>query len=274
MMRASRAAEVARPRRGGGAIWLANQACSSGMPAAGDRVSAASVRAARVSARAPAARAGGRGPGSRSGAGWRPGRTRAASRTVHWSASGASPAPPSAIRSPPDARSGRPDEGAHPGAALHESEGGQLRIAFCTVTGLAPYSATSARLDGSRAPGGAEAIQERRPRRSDSALSLVMTAQSSATPPRPPVLSSPHELDRAWAGGWSASPPSRSRCHSPASPPMTGLSALFIGSGRAVVAATVLAVVALTVTRQRCRPGCSGRGWRSWPAGSSSGSRC
>ena len=37
------------------------------------------------------------------------------------------------------------------------------RIAFCTVTGLAAYSATSARFDGSRAPGGAAAIQARRP---------------------------------------------------------------------------------------------------------------
>ena len=38
-----------------------------------------------------------------------------------------------------------------------------VRTAFCTVTGLAEYSATSARLDGSRAPGGAAAIQARRP---------------------------------------------------------------------------------------------------------------
>ena len=53
-----------------------------------------------------------------------------------------------------------------------------------------------------------------------------------------------------------------------------GLSPLFIGSGRAVVAA-VLAVLALALTRQRVphRPG-SGCGWLWWPAASSSASRC
>ena len=123
-----------------------------------------------------------------------------------------------------------------------------VRSAFCTVTGLAPYCATSALVDGSLAPGGAVAIHARRSATIRALLSLFMKNNSSATLKGTTVLSSPTAgllwgllgvtafsltlpLTRVAVGDGAMSP-------------------LFTGTGRAVVAA-LLAAAALACTRQR-----------------------
>jgi len=123
--------------------------------------------------------------------------------------------------------------------------------AFCAVTGLAPYSSTSARFEGSCAPGGAAEIQVRIASTMRPALSLAMTTQSSAITEPGPLLPKP-AAPTAYGLRWGllgvvafsfTVPLTRVAARD-------GLSPLFIGSGRAVVAA-VLAAVALAVTRRR-----------------------
>src|SRR5688500_10258577 len=58
------------------------------------------------------------------------------------------------------------------------------RRAFCTVTGMALCRATKAGVHGSRAPGGAVAIQSRSTGAILELLSLCMAQHSSATLPR------------------------------------------------------------------------------------------
>jgi drug/metabolite transporter (DMT)-like permease len=119
--------------------------------------------------------------------------------------------------------------------------------AFCTVTGLAWYSATSDRVDGSFAPGAAWAIHFFRCSTIRELLSLFMRNNSSATLLFPPVVS-PRSAPGLWWGlvgvaAFSFTVPFTKIA-------VAGLSPLFIGSGRAVVAA-ILAAAALALTRQR-----------------------
>lgn len=113
------------------------------------------------------------------------------------------------------------------------------------MTGLAAYSVTRVRLDGSWAPAGASRIQRRRALAIRSLLSLFMSAQSSAIAPRRHLLSAlPTGL------GWGVLGVAAFSFTVPLTRVAVGdLSPLFIGAGRAVVAAA-LAAVALVVTRQ------------------------
>lgn len=118
-------------------------------------------------------------------------------------------------------------------------------MAFCTVTGLTPFCATSSRFDGSCAPGAAERIQFWSPADTRSVLSLDMSDNSSATLLRAPVLSSRAGLSWGLLGVTAFSftvPFTRIAVGT--------LSPLFIGSARAVVAA-VLAALVLILMRQR-----------------------
>lgn len=117
-----------------------------------------------------------------------------------------------------------------------------VRIALATVTGLAPYCATSTRLDGNCAPGGAPAIHWRIPRTIRSVLSLSMSDESSATALLSPALS------RAGLGWGFLGVAAFSFTVIFTRVALGGLSPLFIGAGRAVVAAA-LAAAALTFTR-------------------------
>lgn len=120
------------------------------------------------------------------------------------------------------------------------------------MTGLAAYSVTSERLDGSWAPAGASRIQLRRATAIRSLLSLLMSAQSSA------IVPFRHLLSGIPAGlGWGVLGVAAFSFTVPLTRVAVGdLSPLFIGAGRAVVAAA-LAAVALTVTRQALP-----RGWQ------------
>lgn len=119
--------------------------------------------------------------------------------------------------------------------------------AFCTVTGLAWYSATRERVDGSFAPGAAAAIHDFRCATIRELLSLFMKDNSSATLSKRTVipLSQPSGL---WLGLLGVAAFSFTVPFTKVA--VAGLSPLFIGSGRAVVAA-VLAGAALALTRQR-----------------------
>ena len=119
--------------------------------------------------------------------------------------------------------------------------------AFCTVTGLAWYSATKERVDGSLAPGAAAAIHDFRCATIRELLSLFMKDNSSATLSKRTVipLSTPSGL---WLGLLGVAAFSFTVPFTKVA--VAGLSPLFIGSGRAVVAA-VLAGAALALTRQR-----------------------
>lgn len=117
------------------------------------------------------------------------------------------------------------------------------------MTGLALYLATRARVDGSFAPGGADAIQRRR---SDTIRALLLSSDmrfnSSAIAPENQVLSPPRN-GLGWGllgvAAFSLTVPlTRITVQDGA------MSAMFVGVGRAVVAA-LLAVVVLAVTRQR-----------------------
>ena len=122
----------------------------------------------------------------------------------------------------------------------------RVRIAFCTVTGLAPWLATNSRVDGSLAPAGADAIQSRSAAAIRELLSLFMKANSSATAHKVPVLSSSHRgLVWGLVGilAFSFTVPFTRVA-------VGALSPLFVGSGRAVIAA-VLAAAALVLLRQR-----------------------
>lgn len=118
------------------------------------------------------------------------------------------------------------------------------------MTGLASYWDTKERVEGSLAPAGATAIHSRRAITILVLLSLVMNPHSSATPQTPtPLPSSRAGLAWGLLGVLAFS----------FTVPFTrvavgGLSPLFIGSGRAVIAAA-LAITALSLTRQRLPTG-------------------
>ncbi|BAS07804.1 conserved hypothetical protein [Arthrobacter sp. Hiyo4] len=126
--------------------------------------------------------------------------------------------------------------------------------AFCTVTGLAWYSATNDRVEGSFAPGAAEEIHFFRCATIRELLSLFMRDNSSATTLLPPVIPF-HQPTGLWWGlagvaAFSFTVPFTKVA-------VESLSPLFIGSGRAVVAA-ILAAFALALTRQRLPAALSG----------------
>ncbi len=108
------------------------------------------------------------------------------------------------------------------------------RSACCTVTGLAWCSATRDRVDGSRAPGGAVAIHSRSTSAIRELLSLFMTQHSSATLEARQAVSPPPVAGLMWGllgvAAFSFTVPFTRVA-------VGGLSPLFIGSGRAVVAA-------------------------------------
>jgi drug/metabolite transporter (DMT)-like permease len=118
-------------------------------------------------------------------------------------------------------------------------------MAFWTVTGLAPWSALSRRLEGSRAPAGASAIQSRSAETIRSVLSLFMKDNSSVISSVPTALSSRAGL---WWGLLGVAAFSFTVPFTRVA--VEGIPPLFIGSARAVVAA-VLAALVLAVTRQR-----------------------
>lgn len=122
----------------------------------------------------------------------------------------------------------------------------RLRSAFWTVTGLAEYRATSSRDEGSFAPAGAVAIHSRSVEAIRELLSSDMKLKDSATLPAAPAL------PRAglWWGLLGVVAFSFTVPFTRVAVENGGLSAMFIGSGRAVVAA-VLASVALIATKQR-----------------------
>ena len=98
-------------------------------------------------------------------------------------------APPSASRSP----TGRAVRTARtkvptPGRLSIRPCAVRVCSAFCTVTGLAWYSATSDRVDGSLAPGAASAIHSRSRATIRELLSLFMRDNSSATTLIRPVI--------------------------------------------------------------------------------------
>lgn len=119
--------------------------------------------------------------------------------------------------------------------------------AFCTVTGLAWYSATSDRVDGSRDPGADPAIHSRSRIAILELLSLFMKDNSSATTIIPTVIPS-HWTTGLWWGLLGVAAFSFTVPFTRVA--VGGLSPLFIGSGRAVVAA-ILAAFAISLTRQR-----------------------
>lgn len=115
------------------------------------------------------------------------------------------------------------------------------------MTGLAWYSATSDRVDGSRDPGAAPAIHSLSRVAILELLSLFMRVNSSATVLVRPVVPTSSEKGVWWGligvAAFSFTVPFTRMAVGAFSP-------LFIGSGRAVVAA-VLAAFALGLTRQR-----------------------
>ena len=114
------------------------------------------------------------------------------------------------------------------------------------MTGLAPYRATSARVDGSFAPGAALAIHSRSSATIRELLSMNMTRNSSATLTNTAVLS-PSRAGLRWGllgvVAFSFTVPFTRVA-------VGGMSPLFIGSARAVIAA-LLAAAALAITKQR-----------------------
>lgn len=130
-----------------------------------------------------------------------------------------------------------------------------MRNAFCTVTGLAPYCATSARVDGNRAPGAAAAIHPFKPPTMRELLSSYMRIQSSATVPESTVVS-PQGSGLRWGllgvVAFSFTVPFTRIAVADGA-----ISPLLVGSGRAVVAG-LLAVLVLRVLRQ---PVPTGRQW-------------
>ena len=115
------------------------------------------------------------------------------------------------------------------------------------MTGLAWYSATSWRVDGSFAPGAAPAIHSFTRETIRELLSLFMSPNSSATTLLRPVVST-RTSTGVWWGllgvvAFSFTVPLTRVA-------VEGMSPLFIGAGRAVVAA-ILAALALALTRQR-----------------------
>lgn len=120
-------------------------------------------------------------------------------------------------------------------------------IAFCTVLGLTANAVTSSRLDGSFAPGAEEEIHFSSSMTKRPVLSSFMTAQNSAiAPEHKPLSLGSSGLGWGFLGVASFS----------LTVPLTrmavaggGMSALFVGSGRAVIAAA-LAAVALIALRQ------------------------
>jgi drug/metabolite transporter (DMT)-like permease len=113
------------------------------------------------------------------------------------------------------------------------------------VTGLAPYWATRARVEGSRAPGSEAPISASSPWTILALLSCSMTGNSSATLALTPLLPSRAGLWWGFLGVFAFSFTVIATRVA-----VGGLSPLFIGSGRAVAAAC-LAAVALAATRQR-----------------------
>lgn len=114
------------------------------------------------------------------------------------------------------------------------------------MTGLASYRATNERVDGSLAPAGAPAIHSRRALAILELLSLFMNQHSSAIP----RLSTPLSASRAGLAWGLLGVVAFSFTVPFTRVAVGGLSPLFIGSGRAVIAA-VLAIAALALTRQR-----------------------
>jgi drug/metabolite transporter (DMT)-like permease len=121
----------------------------------------------------------------------------------------------------------------------------KARIAFCTVTGLAPWVATSSRVEGSFAPAGADSIQSRRAAVILELLSSFMSINSSATVKMRAVIS-PSRQGLGWGLvgilAFSFTVPFTRVA-------VGGMSPLFIGSGRAVIAAA-LAAAALALLKQ------------------------
>jgi drug/metabolite transporter (DMT)-like permease len=130
-----------------------------------------------------------------------------------------------------------------------------VRSAFCTVTGPAPNRAAISRVDGSRSPGAAWASQDRSSVSIRALLFSPMRSESSAIANRP-VLISGGISGLAWGfvgvAAFSFTVPLTRIT-------VGGLSPLFIGAGRAVVAG-VLASILLAVTRQKLP---RGRQWVS-----------
>jgi drug/metabolite transporter (DMT)-like permease len=110
------------------------------------------------------------------------------------------------------------------------------------------YCVTSARVDGTRAPGGAAAIHSRSPAAIRELLPLDMTHNSSATLPDRAVLSP--SRTGVWWGLLAVAAFSFTVPLTRVAVASGGMSPLFIGSARAVVAA-LLAALALAITRQR-----------------------
>lgn len=113
------------------------------------------------------------------------------------------------------------------------------------MTGLAAYSVTRARVAGSWAPAGAARIQDRRPAAIREVLSSFMSVQSSA------ILSERKALSTLPAGlAWGLLGVLAFSFTLPLTRvALDGLSPLFIGAGRAVVAGLIAATV-LALTRQ------------------------
>jgi len=122
-----------------------------------------------------------------------------------------------------------------------------VRSARCTVTGLARCCATSSRVEGSRASGAAALIHATSSETMRALLSSFMKDHSSATTILRPVVSPTRASGLLWAllgvAAFSFTVPFTRVA-------VAGLSPLFIGSARAVVAAA-LAAAALAITRQR-----------------------
>ena len=122
------------------------------------------------------------------------------------------------------------------------------------MTGLTRCWATRARVAGSRAPAGAVAIQLRSAAATRELLSSSMSEHSSATLVRPSALPATPRAGLLWGLlgvlAFSFTVPFTRVA-------VGGLSPLFIGSGRAVVAAA-LAAAALALTRSRLP---TGRQW-------------
>lgn len=115
------------------------------------------------------------------------------------------------------------------------------------VTGLARYWATNSRVDGSREPGGAPAIHSLSRTTIRELLSSDMRDNSSATTVIAPVIP-PLRSTGVWWGLLGVAAFSFTVPFTRVA--VEGMSPLFIGSGRAVVAG-VLAAGALLLTRQR-----------------------
>lgn len=123
-----------------------------------------------------------------------------------------------------------------------------IRNAFCTVTGLAPCSDTSVRVDGSFDPGGAVTSHSRSPATILPLLSFDMKVNSSATVHIAEPL--PRTRSGLWWGLLGVTAFSFTVPFTRVAVENGAMSPLFIGSARAVVAA-ILAATALVITKQR-----------------------